>query len=436
MDENNKQQNTPSCENQASVVEVSTSDVGTHDVGVTETSSGISVEREQKDADCAKRSGKEQREQQLEDAKSNFANREVTEPKRKKRWLSTVFFVAVIALTVVLMYQLSESAASGNEKSLTEIFANIRVDYAIAAVAVLLTMMFLDSMKYFIIIHATTGKFRYAMALKTGLWGKYYDNITPFASGGQPFQVHYLYKKGFTGGESTAIISIKFCFNILMWLAICGCLMAFNRGALDVYVADETQRNLFRVMGWIGFGVNFLIPLTIITFALFPKITETLLRWLMTLGHKLHIVKNKEAIVLKAKRGANDFRSSFVIMARKPLHAILLLLCCICEPFLSMTLPFFVVVALGGNAIAPSWELLFAIMTLNVYVSMSVTVIPTPGNSGAMESAFLLILTSVAEGVLFWSVFTWRLLSYYSYIIIGLCVFVVDFVRKFKRNRA
>ena len=75
-------------------------------------------------------------------------------------------------------------------------------------------------------------------------------------------------------------------------------------------------------------------------------------------------------------------------------------------------------------------------MTLNVYVSMSVTVIPTPGNSGAMESAFLLILTSVAEGVLFWSVFTWRLLSYYSYIIIGLCVFVVDFVRKFKRNRA
>ena len=54
MDENNKQQNTPSCETQASVVEVSASDVGTRDVGVTETSSGISVEREQKDADCGR----------------------------------------------------------------------------------------------------------------------------------------------------------------------------------------------------------------------------------------------------------------------------------------------------------------------------------------------------------------------------------------------
>ncbi|MGN1066262.1 MAG: lysylphosphatidylglycerol synthase domain-containing protein, partial [Candidatus Fimimonas sp.] len=215
MDENNKQQNTPSCEELASVAEVCADVYASAPSETAETPTETAVATVQTGAPTKRRNKaqREQREQQLENAKSNFENREVTAPKRKKRWLSTVFFVAVIALTVVLMYQLSESAASGNEKTLTEILAHVRVDYALAAVAVLLTMMFLDSMKYFIIIHATTGKFRYAMALKTGLWGKYYDNITPFASGGQPFQVHYLYKKGFTGGESTAIISIKFCFN-------------------------------------------------------------------------------------------------------------------------------------------------------------------------------------------------------------------------------
>ncbi len=421
MDENKTKQNIDAtCENEP--CEVAATDCSDPSASAEQTSAQPSP------TNC-------KRDDQLEWAKSNFANREVTAPKRGKLWLSTLFFVVVLALTVFSMYQLSQNIPETSQKSFAEIFSNIRVDYALTAVAVLLAMMLLDSMKYFVIIHATTGKFNYGIALKTGLWGKYYDNITPFSSGGQPFQVHYLYKKGFTGGESTAIISIKFCFNMLMWLTICMCLMIFNRGALETYVTDDTQRNFFTVMGWIGFGTNCLIPLTIIAFAIFPKMTEAVTRWTLTLGHKLHIVKNKDAIVLKAKRGANDFRSAIVIMAHKPLHAILLLICCICEPFLSMTLPYFVVVALGGDAIVPGVELMFAIMTMNVFASMSVTIVPTPGNSGVLENAFLLILTSVAESVVFWSVFTWRFLSYYTYIIIGLCVFIVDFIRKAKRSR-
>ena len=260
--------------------------------------------------------------------------------------------------------------------------------------------------------------------------GKYYDNITPFASGGQPFQIHYLHKKGFSGGESTAVIFIKFCFNILIWLAICLCLMVFNRGALDVYVADDTQRRLFVVLGWIGFAINCSIPVVIIAFAVFPKLMETLTRWFLALGYKLKIVKSRDAVVIKAKRIAKDFRAAFVIMIHKPLHAVGLALICVCEQFLSIMLPYLVVVAMAGATIEPNVQLMFAIMTMNVYVSMSVTAVPTPGNSGALETAFSLVLTSVAEGVLFWTVFGWRFLSYYSFILIGLCIFIADFIRK------
>lgn len=377
----------------------------------------------------------DQRKLQLEQAKSNFANREVKEPKRGKRWLSIAFFVVVVALTMVLMYQLSESAAQGNQKTLAEIFANMNWRYATAALAVLATMMLLDCTKYFVIIHATTGKLRPLISAKTAFLGKYYDCITPFSSGGQPFQIHYLYKSGLHGGESTAVICIKFCFNVLTWLAICFSLMVFNKNALVTYVADETQRNFFSVMGWIGFALNAFIPLGIIAFAVLPKMTEILTRWILTIGNKLRIVKNKDAIVLKAKRGARDFRSAFVLMGHKPLHTIALLLCCVLDTALSMMLPYFVVVALAGSAVTPSIELMFAIMTMNVYVAMSVTIVPTPGNSGAMESAFMLILTSVAEGVLFWAVFVWRFLSYYTYIIIGLCIVVAAFFQKNKRTQ-
>lgn len=368
--------------------------------------------------------------EELEEAKRNFADRDVKEPKRKRAWLGNLFFVVVLAVTLVLVYQLSANAAEGEQKTLKEIFGNMRTDYAVMAVGALFVMIFLDSMKYFVILHATSGKKYFGTSLKTSLLGKYYDNITPFASGGQPFQIHYLHKKGFSGGESTAVIFIKFCFNILIWLAICLCLMVFNRGALDVYVADDTQRRLFVVLGWIGFAINCSIPVVIIAFAVFPKLMETLTRWFLALGYKLKIVKSRDAVVIKAKRIAKDFRAAFVIMTHKPLHAVGLALICVCEQFLSIMLPYLVVVAMAGATIEPNVQLMFAIMTMNVYVSMSVTAVPTPGNSGALETAFSLVLTSVAEGVLFWTVFGWRFLSYYSFILIGLCIFIADFIRK------
>ena len=365
-------------------------------------------------------------------ADAYFEDRTVDEPTRKNNWLGTLFFAAVIVLSLLLMYQLSINATEGNEKTLWEILSNLNVKYFCLAIGAVIVAIFIDSLKYFIIMHATVGSKNYTTALKVGLLGKYYDNITPFSSGGQPFQMYYLHKKGLSGGQSTAIIFIKFCFNMLMWLAICFCLMLFNRGALTTYVHSGVERNLFTILGWVGFSFNLLIPLTIIAFVIFPKAMEMVTRWVLTLGTKLRLVKSEDEIVQRAHRVAKDFRAAFVVMWKKPLHAILLVLCCFAEPLITMMLPYFVVVAFVG--ITPGLELMLAIMTLHVYVSMSASVVPTPGNSGAMENAFLLALTSVAEGVLFWTVFTWRFLSYYTYVIIGMIIVIAEFIRNRRTN--
>ena len=71
---------------------------------------------------------------ELEEAKRNFADRDVKEPKRKRAWLGNLFFVVVLAVTLVLVYQLSANAAEGEQKTLKEIFGNMRTDYAVMAV--------------------------------------------------------------------------------------------------------------------------------------------------------------------------------------------------------------------------------------------------------------------------------------------------------------
>ena len=248
-------------------------------------------------------------------------------------------------------------------------------------------------------------------------------------------QIYYLHKKGIGGGESSAIIFIKFAFNMTMWLTICFCLMLFNRDVLVTHVDDLTQRSLLSVAGWIGFAFNCMLPLLIVSCVIFPKMTWAITRWVLNIGHKLKIVKDKEARLERGKRAVNNFVAAFVSMIKRPLHSIVLALLCIAEPFLSMMLPFFVVVALGGPAVTPSIQLMLEIMTLNVYAQMSAMIVPTPGNSGAVESAFMLALTTLSNGVLFWTVFSWRFLSYYSYIIIGTCIIVHHLIQNNRRKR-
>ena len=77
---------------------------------------------------------------------------------------------------------------------------------------------------------------------------------------------------------------------------------------------------------------------------------------------------------------------------------------------------------------------MISVMALNVYSAQSVTVIPTPGNSGAMEVVVTKSFAAVASAaVLSWSVLVWRFAVYYIYIIIGIGLTVFEFIRKIVR---
>lgn len=353
-------------------------------------------------------------------------------PRKMSHVFGNIFFIFSIALSLYLMYSFASSNELGDQKTFVEVFKELNTTYFVLSLCALTAMIILDSLKYLVIMRATRVKARYSTALSVSLLGKYYDNITPFSSGGQPMQIFHLHNKGVSGGESSAIIFIKFAFNMTVWLTICFFLMVINRDVLTVRVEDLTQRNLLIAGGWIGFIFNCALPLVILCCVIFPKMTWAITRWVLKIGYKLHIVKDIDGRLARGKKAVNDFVAAFVSMVKRPFYSLLLLVLCFAEPFISMMLPYFVVVALGGPTVVPSFGLMFEIMTLNVYAQMSAMIFPTPGNSGAVESAFMFALTALSSGALFWTVFSWRFLSYYSYIIIGTIMTVFKLI---KHNR-
>ena len=64
-----------------------------------------------------------------------------------------------------------------------------------------------------------------------------------------------------------------------------------------------------------------------------------------------------------------------------------------------------------------------------------VTFIPTPGNTGAAEVGFYAVFAGLQST--FWVTMLWRVLSYYSILLIGLCVIVfTPLKRKIQNARA
>ncbi len=370
-----------------------------------------------------------------EDAFKNFEGRTVEPPKKSKYgWLSYVLLAVAIGLGIWAMFGIAKDM--GETQSFGSVIAGSDWRFALVLLAVILSILFCDWMKYAVIMKTTTGRCNLRTSLKVQLLGKFYDSVTPFAVGGQPMQIYYLHKKGFSGGISSAVVLIKYFTQMFCMCTVSLLLMAFNTGALSG-IGDAKWQTTILVGAWIGIAANLFLPVMVLLFVLFPKFSHKLASLFISIGFKIRIVKDKEKAMAKAYKTVDDFRASFKIMSHKPLNFIALIVLCIAEVLLRFALPFFVMKMFSAfGAGDGGFQTLISVMALNVYATQSVAIIPTPGNSGAIESTGTIAFSAFITGsVLSWSVFAWRLSVYYIYIIIGLGIIVFEFIRKFVRRR-
>lgn len=401
-------------------------------------------------------------------ALQNFGNVTVEPPKKSHGWVSFVVLPIVIALGLYCMIQLvGEINTAEDAWSFKDLIDNINVKYLVLALALIFIVMLLESTKYFIVTHAVTGQLKPLNSIKVAFVGKYYDAITPFSAGGQPMQIYYLHKKGHSTGTSSAIILIKYFVQMMCWVTICFLLMILNRDVLDTNFGEPMSlwglnipvKEFLVIAGWIGWCVNAILPLSIVFFAIFPKFTNKVLNFFINIvidfnwrmanrkerktgvsqfSRKVKLVRRKRKWLDSANNAVKDFRSSFIVMAHKPLHFISLLLTCITEQLLTWAFPFFILIAFAKEQV-PTWELAFMIMTLNVYAAMSVTVVPTPGNSGPMEIvmgvAIAGALPKLVAAASVWVLVGWRMSTYYIYILVGMGITIFEFIRKLVRNK-
>ena len=368
-------------------------------------------------------------------------DRDIERPKKKKfGWIFTVLLLVAIGLGVWAMFGISREITDAGTTHISDLVRQSSWVFALVCLAVVLCIFIFDWFKYFVIISAVKGRGygirRYVIlnrlghSLKVNLIGKFYDNVTPFAVGGQPMQIYYLHKRAlYSGGEASAVVLVKYFFNMTSMCLVSLLVMACNTHVLGAIEVDWA-RILIHVAAWVGIAVNMFLPLMVLFFVIFPKFATKLATFVIGIGFKIKIVKNKEEALAKALKTVTDFRAAFKLMAKKPKEFIALVLLCLAEDCLRFALPFFIMKMFNGLGADAGFAELIKVMALNVFVTQSVCIIPTPGNSGAIESigtiAFTAVLTNT--GVLGWSVLVWRFFVFYIYIIIGIGLAIEQFI--------
>ena len=368
-------------------------------------------------------------------------DRDIERPKKKKfGWIFTVLLLVAIGLGVWAMFGISREITDAGTTHISDLVRQSSWVFALVCLAVVLCIFIFDWFKYFVIISAVKGRGygirRYVIlnrlghSLKVNLIGKFYDNVTPFAVGGQPMQIYYLHKRAnYSGGEASAVVLVKYFFNMTSMCLVSLLVMACNTHVLGAIEVDWA-RILIHVAAWVGIAVNMFLPLMVLFFVIFPKFATKLATFIIGIGFKIKIVKNKEEALAKALKTVTDFRAAFKLMAKKPKEFIALVLLCLAEDCLRFALPFFIMKMFNGLGADAGFAELIKVMALNVFVTQSVCIIPTPGNSGAIESigtiAFTAVLTNT--GVLGWSVLVWRFFVFYIYIIIGIGLAIEQFI--------
>lgn len=246
----------------------------------------------------------------------------------------------------------------------------------------------------------------------------FFNGITPFATGGQPFQVYSFSKEKVTPTESTCLLLMNFMVFMLVTNTFAAtALFYFKRFVTDTAMA---------IIAAVGFTINFLVLAVTFLVAKSKKVSAFLsgaVEWFCRFKFINRLVGEKKE---NLKEYFVNVQLAFSQLMKKKAAFVLAFV----SKFLAMGIyyltTYFILLALHVNVSAS--DIFFIISGTSFAITM-VVFMPTPGSSGGIEFAFKSVFATIASGaaasVAYSGMLVWRLLSYYFVMLVSLFFYIL-----------
>ncbi len=324
--------------------------------------------------------------------------------KKNKTFLRYVFLLLLMIITTYLVLK------SLDMSMLSHVIQIVNKEFLVIAGLMILLYTILEGIILQIIINEQYSRLRKTfVGFKLAIMGFYYNLVTPFASGSQPVQIYVLSKYKVPLSKSTGIITNKTILYQVVTTIYCTIFIFLN--------TNKLKYDLRAIMPLVvlGLGVN------IFSFIMgFLAIMNT--KKIKIIVHSIvsYLIKFRICKFLRNKKNNIDsfieeytYSIKFFIKNKK------LLLKTIILTIIQMTCYFSIAYWIYRAFDLNEYSFLY-LMTLQVYLYMAISPIPTPGNIGANELAFFTIFKKVFQKTLLgYAVFLYGGFMYYLILIIS-----------------
>ena len=294
-------------------------------------------------------------------------------------------------------------------EELEGLFIRMNVKWLLAALGCVILSYLSEMLSYYEITRKVDGKASFRTSFRVTMAGQYFNSITPFASGGQPFQVYYQMKDSIPMGRCCNIIMVKsVIFEVAVFLmSILSVILNF--GSLNRLIGKFT---LFFI---IGASINLFVIVFFGLFLLNRTAAEKVVDWGFRLLGWLRIIKDPEKYSKRKETelegflgGSELILSDTNVIIRSTFFQALSL-------FFVYVIPWFMQVSLE------SYKGSFADIVSSQAVLRQITAyVPSPGAAGGAEGiSYFFFKNFFVSSPIVSVILIWRIFTFYLNVVFG-----------------
>lgn len=317
------------------------------------------------------------------------------------------FIILFVAVILVLFLSLHD-----NYEEVINSIKNINKWYLLLAIILTSLSTSIRGFMMYVLSKVYNTNASIIKSIKLSFETNFFNGITPFATGGQPYQLYRLRKSGYRLADATNIVlQLSVIYQII--LVFMGTFAVTYNHFNDVLV-NTTILN--RLVG-IGFVVNFLVIVLLITVSISKKFKRIVSISILKLLSFFKLIKNKEKIKLKIETHLDEFDNGIDLLLENKKKFFFCLLIQLTIILINYSIPTILFMGSGVNI-----NLLYGIIAVS-YITMIGSFIPLPGSTGGIEYGFFSFFSNfIAGSILNATMLIWRTVTYYLNIILGLII--------------
>ncbi len=314
--------------------------------------------------------------------------------------------ILILALLMVLYFTLKD-----NFNGIINELSKVNIIIFVASIITFMLSLMFKSISLHLFIKENKKDYTFKKTFELTLIGQFLNGITPFQSGGQPFQIYLLKKDGVRISDSTSSM-IKDFISFQVALILMGLVAIFTNKYLNI-IPNKGH------LTWL-ISLGFLINVIVLAFLLLITSTKTvslkIINKILDFFFKFRFTKKLKLTKKSLMEGLDHFYSSTLELKKNWKTLIISIITNVINLVLLYTIPFIIFKSMGAESVT-----ILSSVVLTAFVMLIGNFIPIPGATGGIEYGFISFFSNLGIGFLILpgAMLLWRFVTYFFGMLIG-----------------